>query len=318
MAESIMQNRRKFIKTIAAGTAGLSVLNSFNLITIPNAKKHIKLTILHTNDMHSHIEPFDAYDSKYPGQGGMIKIADLIKKIRDQEGEVLLLDSGDIFQGTPYFNIFKGEVEFKLMSQMKYDASTMGNHDFDNGLTGFNKALPFANFPFICSNYDFSKTILSDKTIPYKIIEKKGIKIGVIGIGIKLDGLVDQKLYGKTLYKDPITTANKYADYLKTEKQCQLIICLSHLGFNYNSNKISDIKLAKNTTNIDVILGGHTHTFFEKALIHKNKIGAPVIINQAGWAALSLGRIDLTLNNKKSQKIDLQASVNSHKNYAKI
>ena len=318
MAESIMQNRRKFIKTLVAGTAGLTVLNSFDLINSNTAKKQIKLTILHTNDMHSHIEPFDDQDNKYSGQGGMIKIAELVKKIRDKEGEVLLLDSGDIFQGTPYFNFFKGEVEFKLMSKMKYDASTLGNHDFDNGLIGFDKMLPFADFPFICSNYDFSKTILSGKTLPYKVIEKKGVKIGVIGIGIKLDGLVSEKLYGDTLYNDPIKFANKYSAYLKTEKQCQLVICLSHLGFKYNSNKVSDIKLAENTTNIDIILGGHTHTFFEKAQTYKNKNGEPVIINQAGWAALSLGRIDLILNRNKSQKIDLQASANYTKNYAKI
>jgi len=301
-----------------AGTAGLTVLNSFDLINSTKNRNEIKLTILHTNDMHSHIEPFDINDNKYPGQGGMIKIAKLVNEIREKDGELLLLDSGDVFQGTPYFNLFKGEVEFKLMSNMKYDASTLGNHDFDIGLDGFNSALPFADFPFICSNYDFSKTILSDKTTPYKIIEKKGIKIGIIGIGIKLEGLVSKKLYGETKYMDPIQSANEYASLLKNEKKCQLVICLSHLGFEYNSNKISDLKLAKNTANIDVILGGHTHTFFEKVRIFENKNGKPVLINQAGWGALSLGRIDLIFNNKKSQKFDLQASMNLHKNYAKI
>ena len=313
-----MQNRRKFIKTMMAGTAGITLLNSFDLINSVDSGKEIKLTILHTNDMHSHIEAFDNNDNKYPGQGGMIKIAHLVKEIRKKEGEILLLDAGDIFQGTPYFNMFNGEVEFKLMSEMKYDASTMGNHDFDIGLEGFKNALPFANFPFICSNYDFSKSILNDRTLPYKIMEKKGIKIGIIGIGIKLEGLVSKKLYGDTNYLDPIKTANKYAAILKNEKKCQLVICLSHLGYEYNSNKISDIKLAKNTANIDVILGGHTHTFFEKARIFENKNGDPVIINQAGWAALSLGRIDLIFDNKKSQKFDLQASINLHKTYAKF
>ena len=301
-----------------AGTAGLALFNNFDIINSVNDKHLIQLTLLHTNDMHSHIEPFDENDNKYPGQGGMIKIAQLVKEIRKNEGEILLLDAGDIFQGTPYFNLFKGEVEFKLMSKMKYDASTMGNHDFDIGLDGFNKALAHAEFPFICSNYDFSNTVLNNKTLPYKIIEKKGIKIGIIGIGIQLEGLVGKKMYGETIYLDPIKIANKYAAELKNEKNCELVICLSHLGYQYKSNKVSDIKLAKNTSNIDVILGGHTHTFLEKASIFQNANGEPVIINQAGWAALSLGRIDLIFNNKKSQKFDLQASINHTKNYAKI
>lgn len=227
--EYIMQNRRKFIKTLVAGVAGITTLNSFDLLSHSLSRKSIKLTILHTNDMHSHIDPFDINDNKYPGQGGMIKIAQLVKNIRNDEGEVLLLDAGDIFQGTPYFNLFKGEVEFKLMSSMNYDASTMGNHDFDNGLEGFNNMLPNANFPFICSNYDFSNTILKGKTIPYKIIEKKGLKIGVFGVGIELDGLVDTKLYGETIYKDPIVTANEYAHMLKITHECNIVICLSHL-----------------------------------------------------------------------------------------
>ena len=138
-----------------------------------------------------------------------------MKQIRNEESNVLLLDAGDIFQGTPYFNLFGGEVELKLMSQMKYDAGTMGNHDFDNGIDGFNNVLHNANFPFLCANYDFDDTILKGKTKPYHIIEKQGIKIGIFGIGIELDGLVDSRLYGNTIYNDPIATANKYAKLLK-------------------------------------------------------------------------------------------------------
>ena len=120
----------------------------------------------------------------------MAQRAGLINSIREKEDHVLLLDAGDIFQGTPYFNFYGGELEFKLMSTMKYDAATLGNHDFDNGLIGLKKQLPFAKFPFLIANYDFSKTILKDKFNPYKIFNKGGIKIGVFGIGIELEGLV--------------------------------------------------------------------------------------------------------------------------------
>ena len=182
-------DRKQFLKTLGGGALALtlapSALRGENLSSIV-APNETKLTILHTNDQHSRIEPFDASYTKNPNQGGFARRAHLIHQIRQQEKNVLLLDSGDIFQGTPYFNLFGGELEFKLMSMMGYDASTMGNHDFDNGLEGFLKVLPNAKFPFICSNYDFSNTILDGRTEQYKIFSKDGIKIGIFGIGIKL------------------------------------------------------------------------------------------------------------------------------------
>ena len=274
------------------GTAGIATLSSFDLFDLVRKDNLVKLTILHTNDMHSRIDPFGPNDKKYANRGGMSRVATLVEKIRKEESNVLLLDAGDIFQGTPYFNIFGGEVELKLMSQMKYDASTIGNHDFDNGIEGFNKVLHNANFPFLCANYDFNDTILKSKTKPYHIIEKQGIKIGIFGIGIELDGLVDSRLCGNTKYNDPITAANKYAKLLKEEHECNMVICLSHLGHEYESEILSDKTLAKSTENIDLIIGGHTHTFLEKAVTFSNKIGQPILINQAGWAALSLGRVD--------------------------
>ena len=159
--------------------------------------------------------------------------ATIIKQIRDEVNQVLLLDAGDIFQGTPYFNIYGGELEFKLMSEMKYDAATIGNHDFDNGLEGFKKQLPHANFPFLIANYDFSNTILRNIFKPFKIFTKGDLKIGVFGIGIELDGLVSKSLFGNTIYQDPIIKANHYAALLKHKERCNLIICLSHLGFKY-------------------------------------------------------------------------------------
>lgn len=266
-----------------------------------NAKK---LTILHTNDQHSRIEPFDASYTRNPNQGGFARRASLIEQIRKQEKNVLLLDSGDIFQGTPYFNFFGGELEFRLMSMMGYDASTMGNHDFDNGLEGFKKVLPNAKFPFICSNYDFSKTILDGATIPYKIFDKDGIKVGIFGVGIQLDGLVGKKQYQETKYLDPVEISQYYADFLKKEKACDLVICLSHIGYDYQEDpkKISDKILAAKTDNIDLILGGHTHTFLNEPQRFTNRAGKTVLVNQVGWAGLLLGQIDFYFDSAKNVK----------------
>lgn len=313
-----MQNRRTFVRNILLGTAGIGTLSSFDLLNAAAGNRVIQLTILHTNDMHSHIDPFEANDKKYPNMGGMARIAELVKDIRKDEGELLLLDAGDIFQGTPYFNMFGGEVEFKLMSQMKYDAATMGNHDFDIGLDGFDKALPFADFPFLCSNYNFDNTLLKGKTDPYKIFNIKGLKIGVFGVGVELHGLVDSNLYGDTIYEDPIKKANETATLLKEELNCNAVICLSHLGYQYSSNKVSDKILARETKNIDLIIGGHTHTFLDKAETFSNKIGKQVLVNQAGWAGLRLGRVDFFFDKKGSQIEELNSSIISSKNYATI
>ena len=283
--------RRNFIQNIVLGTGTLLV--SPSLFSQENLKKKKRLVILHTNDTHSTIEPFPSKHSKFPNMGGVSKRHTILQKIRSEEEHVLLLDAGDIFQGTPYFNTFNGELEMKLMSLLQYDAATMGNHDFDIGLEGFLNAQQFANFPFLCANYDFSETILSGKTKAYHIFHKAGIKIGVFGIGIALKGLVPMDKYGNTRYLDPISTANKIASELKS-KSCDLVICLSHLGFEYENKSInSDRKLAAETQNIDIILGGHTHTFFDKPLVLKNSKNKDVLINQVGWGGVYLGRIDI-------------------------
>lgn len=283
--------RRKFIQNIVLGTGTLLV--SPSLFSQENLKKKKRLVILHTNDTHSTIEPFPSKHSKFPNMGGVSKRHTILQKIRSEEEHVLLLDAGDIFQGTPYFNTFNGELEMKLMSLLQYDAATMGNHDFDIGLEGFLNAQQFANFPFLCANYDFSETILSGKTKAYHIFNKAGIKIGVFGIGVALKGLVPIDKYGNTRYFDPISTANKIASELKS-KSCDLVICLSHLGFEYENKSInSDRKLAAETQNIDIILGGHTHTFFDKPLVLKNFKNKDVLVNQVGWGGVYLGRIDI-------------------------
>ena len=291
-----MSNRRHFIKQSGLGAIGLSLLPQ---LTFGN-NKDIKLTVLHTNDMHSHIHPFTSGRNK--GLGGMAQRAALIKQIRKQEEHVLLLDAGDVFQGTPYFNVYGGELEFKLMSEMKYDAVTLGNHDFDNGLEGLKKQLPHANFPFLIANYDFSDTILKNTFKPYKVFRKGDLKIGVFGIGIELDGLVPKKLYQNTVYQDPISTANHYANLLKQKERCDLVICLSHLGFKYKGKKMSDMTFASQTRNIDLIIGGHTHTFLKKPVKQLNLDKEEVIINQVGWAGINIGKIDYHFSQNDSSK----------------
>ena len=281
-----MSNRRHFIKQSGLGAIGLSLIPQLSF----GNNKDIKLTILHTNDMHSHIHPFT--NGRNKGLGGMAQRAALIKQIRKQEEHVLLLDAGDIFQGTPYFNVYGGELEFKLMSEMKYDAVTLGNHDFDNGLEGLKKQLPHAKFPFLIANYDFSDTILKNTFKPYKVFRKGDLKIGVFGIGIELDGLVPKKLYQNTVYQDPISTANHYANILKQKERCDLVICLSHLGFKYKGEKISDMTFAGQTRDIDLIIGGHTHTFLKKPVKQLNLDKKEVLINQVGWAGINIGKID--------------------------
>ncbi len=295
-----MLNRRKFLKDFAKGTA-LAGLGAFSLESFA-AGDIQKLTILHSNDVHSRVDPFPDDDKKYPGMGGMAEKAGLINAIRSQEDNVLLLDAGDIFQGTPYFNFYHGALEMQLMSGMHYDAATMGNHDFDAGIDGFAGQLVHADFPILVSNYDFSDTVLHGKTALYKTFQKKEIKVGVFGLGIELKGLVPQNLYGNTRYQDPVVKAKEMVHILRDDEHCDYVICLSHLGYKYKDDKISDILLAQQTEGIDLILGGHTHTFMEAPEVYKNLADQQVIINQVGWAGVWLGRLDIFFEKKRTKK----------------
>jgi len=295
-------SRRNFLKTSFAAGAFLSTPDWIKGME----KKHgVKtLTILHTNDWHSRIDPFPANDPKYPGQGGAARRAALISAIRNEQENVLLLDAGDVFQGTPYFNFYGGEPEFRLMTEMGYDAGTLGNHDFDNGIEGFVKMMPFADFPFINCNYDVKNTVLEGRIKKSIILRKNELRIGILGVGIDLDGLVPALNHKGILYNHPVEKANSEAKRLRKEQGCDIVICLSHLGLEYSSNKVSDRILAANSEDIDLIIGGHTHTFLEKPIIVMNKKGNPVTINQVGWAGLRLGRIDYVfgnINNVKNQ-----------------
>ncbi|WP_339710087.1 metallophosphatase [uncultured Kriegella sp.] len=291
-------NRRKFIARTSACSAfvGLGGVSLGSCIS-EYAKK---ITILHTNDMHSHIDPFSADHSEYANLGGMARRATLIESIRKENPNTLLFDAGDIFQGTPYFNFYGGEIEFKLMSMLKYDAATIGNHDFDNGIEGLFAQLPHAEFELLSANYDFSNTIMDDHVKPYKTFIVDGIKIGVYGIGIKLSGLVGKNLYKETKYLDPYEIAQDTERRLKEDEECHLVICLSHIGYDYASEeRPNDLVMATKTQYTDLIIGGHTHTFLDKPTLVENSKGREIIVNQVGCFGLYLGRIDFYLDSNK-------------------
>ncbi|MEA3494539.1 MAG: metallophosphatase [Bacteroidota bacterium] len=302
MEESKKINRRKFIRNSVYAGAGiwLSSKIPFNSFAKNDVKK---ITILSTNDTHSRIEPFPMDGSRNQGLAGCARRATLIKKIRKEEKNVLLFDAGDIIQGTPYFNYFNGELEFKLMSEMKYDGAVIGNHEFDAGLNTLAKNIKNSSFPFIISNYDVSETPLKNLTINNKVFEMDGIKIGVFGLGIELQGLVSESLYKNIKYLDPTKVAIEQENILKNEKKCDLIICISHLGFDYESNKINDIKIAQKTNYINYIISGHTHTFMKKPEIIENAEGAECQIFQQGFAGIYLGRMDFYFEKDLKPKV---------------
>lgn len=297
-----MENRREFIKK--AGAASLLTMLPVGNLLAGELDKTQKITILHTNDQHSRIEPFEvSTDEKYSNKGGFARRASLIHQIRQQEENVLLLDAGDVVQGTPYFNLFGGDLEYKLMSQMGYDVGTLGNHEFDNGLQGIKSRMPHAKFDVVNANYDFKNTLLEGYFKPYKIIQKSGVKIGIFGVGVDLNGMVSRDAYGEMKYLDPIEISQDMSRILREEEKCDLVICLSHIGYEYKMDDsiVSDKHLAQKTSGIDLIIGGHTHTFLPKPEEYLNAKGKTVLYNQVGWAGLFLGRIDFYLQNGKIQ-----------------
>ncbi len=297
-----MINRRQFILRGSAAAATLALPNWMQAAS--TGDPHFsKIIILHTNDVHSRIDPFPNDGSRYGGLGGAARRATLIEEIRAQYEHVLLFDSGDIFQGTPYFNFFQGEPEIRLMQEMKYDATTMGNHDFDAGIEKFEEQIRHhASFPVVIANYDFTDTIMHNRYVPRHIIQKGDVKIGVTGVGIELDGLVPKTLYGNTKYTDPIQSASAQADILKHDEKCDIVVCLSHLGYKYSEAKVSDVDLARDGRSIDVILGGHTHTFMDSPDYLRNAEGDPVIIHQVGWGGIRLGQIEMSLERNRKNR----------------
>ena len=293
-------NRRRFIRNVAVGGSGLAFgTMPFDLLANDD---FTTISILHTNDMHCHIEPFTGTNERYAGKGGLARIATIAQKHKKENPNTLLFDSGDMFQGTPYFNYFEGELMLKIMSAAGYDAGTIGNHEFDNGLEGILKPLPNAKFPLINSNYDFSETILANKFPRWKIFKRSGIKVGVYGLGIELKGLVADKNFGQTVYNDPLKVALEMERFLRLEQKCDLVICLSHLGLRYKEDFPSDVLIASETTMTDLIIGGHTHSFLEEPIIQKNKANKPVVINQAWWGGLVIGKIDFVFERSKKKQ----------------
>ena len=256
-----------------------------------NAQK--KIVILGTNDTHSRIEPIPENDKSYGGMGGVVAREAFIEEIRKQNNNVLLFDAGDFVQGTPYFNLFHGRVEAQAMNLMKYDAGTLGNHEFDYGLDTLKMIVKKLNFPILNCNYDFSNTVLKDDIKPYIILKRFGLKIGVLGVGVDPEGLVQKNKYEGMEFKPAISSVNFYAKILKDSKKCDLVVCLSHLGYN------DDIKLAEQSKNVDIIIGGHSHTYMEKPDMRTNLDGKDVLIFQTGKSGAYVNKIEVELDKIK-------------------
>lgn len=264
-----------------------------------SAQADKELLIFHTNDMHSRVEPFsdDYQDTLLAGKAGMVRRATFISWQRKEHPDLFLFDSGDFSQGTPYYNMFKGEVEIKLMNAMKYDAGTIGNHEFDFGLDNMARLFKMADFPIVCANYDVRGTVLEGLVKEYTVIEREGVRIGVFGLGAPLDGLVAAHCYGNVKYEDPVSEAQRIADILKNQEKCDLVICLSHLG--WMEDQFSDIELIENTRNIDVVLGGHSHSYFTEPKFYKNLDGVDVPVQQMGKNAAFVGKMVLKLQKNR-------------------
>ncbi|MEN6323468.1 MAG: metallophosphatase [Proteiniphilum sp.] len=274
-------------KTISYLLLSLFLLSGTTLIA------RERLVILHTNDTHSRIEPLPPTDRTAPGMGGVVRRASYIDQVRAENEQVLLFDAGDFLQGTPYFNLFKGEVEVKAMNLMRYDAATLGNHEFDYGLEALEKVVRQADFPIVSSNYDFSGTALAGIVKPYLILKKGKLRIGVIGIDIQPKGLIAADNYKGMKFLDPEETANNLAAKLRREEKCDLIICLSHLGYS------ADVRLAESSRNIDLILGGHSHTYLPEPTKQMNRDNRPVMIYQTSGRGAYVGRMDVTMESGK-------------------
>lgn len=297
-------NRRTFLKQI--GSAALAIaLKPISSAARNFPKTSRRVAILHTNDVHSHIDPFPPNDAKYPNLGGFARRKAYIESVRNQGIETLVVECGDMFQGTPYFNFYGGRLEIELMNQMHVDAVTIGNHEFDNGIDAFADRMSEANFPFLNANYDFADARAAQLVEPWRIFERAGLRIGFFGLGVKIEGLIDPKNAGGTVYRDPISAAQRAADELRSQG-CDVVVALSHLGYEM-SEQPDDKQVAAATTGIDIILGGHTHTFLPAPVVVTNAEGAQVIVNQVGYGGINVGRIDI-VNDGIQSRIEFDAN----------
>lgn len=277
-------------------TAGVGVLSDL----FPGPEE-VHLVILHTNDTHSRMDPFPMDGGPFQGLGGAARRASLIRRVRAESPNVLLLDSGDIFQGTPYFNFFKGEIEFEAMSAMGYDVATIGNHDFDNGVRGLAEMMPKATFDFVSANYDVAGSPLQPRVRPWTVREVGGVRVGIFGLGIAFEGLVLEGLHQGVRHTDPFAAARRSVSELRAEGS-SLIVCLSHLGYRYRGDTPSDTLLAQEVEGIDLILGGHSHTFMDQPDVYTQPNGRRTLVNQVGWGGMRLGRVDVVMEPRESRR----------------
>lgn len=251
------------------------------------------LVVLHTNDTHSQLEPYGKEDKYNAGKAGIVRREAVYREIRAKEPNVICLDAGDFVQGTPYFNLFKGDAEIKLMNRLKLDAVTLGNHEFDNGVAFLAKMLSKARFPIVSTNYDVASTPLKKVVRPWLVVKRGNLRIGIVSANIRPDGLISEANFKGIRYLEPYQTADSVAQWLKSVKKCNLVVCLSHLGYDNKGESPDDLQMAQKTSYLDVIIGGHTHTFLKKPELRLNSKGDTVVINQVGKGGIYVGRLDL-------------------------
>ena len=254
-----------------------------------------ELRLYHTNDMHSRVEvfPADYADTLLAGKGGLLRRATFIRRQRERYKDLLLLDAGDFSQGTPYYNIYRGEVEVRLMNAMRYDAATIGNHEFDYGLENMARLFRMAEFPVVCANYDVTGTVLEDLVQEYTVVERSGVRIGIFGIGPRLEGLVERDKFGGVKFEDPVSEAQRVVQLLREQEKCEVVVCLSHLGWEEES--YSDVELIRHTRGIDAVIGGHSHTYFEAPVFCRDLDGKEVPVQQMGKHGVFVGEMILKL-----------------------
>ena len=270
------------------------------LLTTMNvdAKGPKKITVLHTSDTHSCVLPLNKNlaDTMLADRGGFLRRIAMLKQERQSDPDLLLFDCGDFSQGSSYYTMFKGDVEVELMNRMHYDAVTIGNHEFDFGLDNMIRLFKLADFPVVCSNYDFGDTELKDIVKPYIVLKRKGVKIGVFGVCPPLEGLVSTKNYGPLKYLDPVEVTERMVDILRNQKKCDVVICLSHLGWEISD--YPDNELIKRTSGIDLVLGGHSHTYLKTLGYETDKTGRKVPVDHEGKHGIFVGKMQLMLEKK--------------------
>ena len=224
-------------------------------------QKPQEVVILHTNDTHSQLEPYKEKNGSI--RGGVLRRMEFVEHERKGDAPVFLFDAGDFSQGTPYYNLFEGYPEIDFMNRMGYDAATLGNHEFDEGTQHLADRLKTAKFPIVCCNYTIDNPDLAAQVKPYTIIERNGLKMGVFGVVIQLDGLLATEHIMDTIhYIDAVEASREVVQELK-KLHCDMIVCLSHLGFGPDDvapdRPMCDTLLAREVQDIDLIIGGHSH-----------------------------------------------------------